>query len=177
MTAADDNNGVDEDFRSLIGDVQPLRKGGGRVQLRKPLPPAKPRSTTTDHQPLLADSLSADTSNYQDEILLYKAPGLQNGVMRKLRRGQLRMNAELDLHGLKAEAAALELERFLSDCHDQDLRCLRIIHGKGHRSANGPVIKPLVATWLERRPEVLAFCSARPSDGGSGALYVLIAKA
>jgi DNA-nicking Smr family endonuclease len=52
---------------------------------------------------------------------------------------------------------------------------VRIIHGKGYGSNNqGPIIKPLVNKWLQQRNEILAFCSARPNDGGTGAVYVLL---
>jgi DNA-nicking Smr family endonuclease len=55
------------------------------------------------------------------------------------------------------------------------MTCVRIIHGKGLRSRHkGPVIKTKVNTWLRQRDDILAFCSARPVDGGTGAIYVLL---
>jgi DNA-nicking Smr family endonuclease len=87
------------------------------------------------------------------------------------------MQAELDLHGFNRAEAALALRDFLADCRARGLTGVRVIHGKGRRSANeGPILKPAVAGWLRRRSEVMAFCSARPVDGGSGALYVLLAR-
>ncbi len=67
------------------------------------------------------------------------------------------------------------VNQFLADCQDRGVRCVRIIHGKGNGSPNtGPVIKALLDGWLRRRRDVIAFCSARPADGGTGAVYVLL---
>ena len=72
------------------------------------------------------------------------------------------------------EALAL----FLRDVRREHQTCVRIIHGKGKGSRHrGPVLKQKVNHWLRQRDEVLAFCSARPVDGGSGALYVLLRRA
>lgn len=74
----------------------------------------------------------------------------------------------------KAEAQE-QLNDFVLQARARGIHCIRIIHGKGYGSSNkGPVIKPLVNRWLQRRAEVLAFCSARPVDGGTGAVYVLL---
>ena len=81
------------------------------------------------------------------------------------------------MHGHTADQARAALDTFILECREANLRCVRVIHGKGNRSQSGPVIKPLVATWLERRKDVLAFCTAPANDGGSGALYLLLAKA
>jgi DNA-nicking Smr family endonuclease len=73
-----------------------------------------------------------------------------------------------------AEARAA-LNEFLADCRDRGYRCVRIIHGKGTRSGNaGPVLKPRVYRWLRRSDAILAYTTAHRSDGGSGAVYVLL---
>ena len=55
------------------------------------------------------------------------------------------------------------------------MRCVRVIHGKGLGSKDRePVLKTRVKHWLAQREEVLAYCQARPVDGGSGALVVLL---
>jgi DNA-nicking Smr family endonuclease len=111
------------------------------------------------------------------EELSHAQAGIQGRVLKRLRRGRYAMQAELDLHGLNRAQAGQELAAFLQDCRRRGLTGVRIIHGKGRRSANdGPVLKPAVAGWLRQRAEVLAFCTARPADGGSGALYVLLAR-
>jgi DNA-nicking Smr family endonuclease len=83
---------------------------------------------------------------------------------------------ELDLHGLIVPDARAILAEFLASCARRGLRCVRIIHGKGLRSRNGqPVLKQKVAKWLMQRDDVLAYCQARPVDGGGGAAVVLLA--
>ena len=66
-------------------------------------------------------------------------------------------------------------DRFLNDCLHRGLHCVRVIHGKGLRSGpGGPVLKLLVHHWLRKVENVSAFAAARPADGGSGAVYVLL---
>ncbi len=92
-------------------------------------------------------------------------------TLSQLRRGQWRIEADIDLHGLTSLAAEATLRRHLSACLHQGHRCIRVIHGKGHGSgALGPVLKDTVAYWLCHWDAVEAFTSARPRDGGSGAL-------
>jgi DNA-nicking Smr family endonuclease len=102
---------------------------------------------------------------------------VQQAVLRKLRRGAFAIQAEMDLHGLTAGQAADEVPLFLHEAQERGLRCVRIIHGKGRKVADkGPILKPLLNHWLQQRREVLAFSSARPEDGGTGAVYVLLRK-
>jgi len=122
---------------------------------------------------LLADTGPDDIES--GDTLLYRAPGVQDSVMRRLRRGHYRVETELDLHGLNRERAKLAVSRFIASCHARNLRCVRIIHGKGNGSPNsGPVIKALLGSWLRRRRDVIAYCSARVADGGTGAIYLLL---
>lgn len=145
---------------------------------RPPAPLAKQRAR--DELEALRELL-ADTE--PDEIesgdtLYYRAPGVQDAVMRRLRRGHYRIEAELDLHGLNRDRAKLAVAEFLARCRARDLRCVRIVHGKGNGSPNsGPVIKALLGSWLRRRRDVIAYCSARAVDGGTGAVYVLLRAA
>ena len=107
--------------------------------------------------------------------LSFRRPGVQDGVMRKLRRGQYRLEAEIDLHGLTLPEAKQGLREFLAQALLRQLRCIRIVHGKGLRSGpRGPVLKNAVNLVLQRTDAVVAFCSARQVDGGTGAVYVLL---
>ena len=93
----------------------------------------------------------------------------------RLRRGQFSAQDELDLHGANALQAETLLARFLGQSTGAGLGCVRIIHGKG--GGDGvPVLKNLVDRALRQRGEVLAFHSAPPSQGGTGALLVLLAR-
>ena len=95
--------------------------------------------------------------------------------MRRLRRGHYRVESELDLHGLTVPEAKQALRDFLSRVIARQSRCVRIIHGKGRGSGpRGPVLKKAVNVILRRTDAVVAFCTARPVDGGTGAIYVLL---
>jgi DNA-nicking Smr family endonuclease len=105
----------------------------------------------------------------------YVRAGINRQVLRRLRRGEWHVQAELDLHGLIKVQAKRELADFLAECRRRDLRCIRVIHGKGLRSPNRePVLKHHVRHWLMLRDEVLAYVEARPADGGGGAVVVLL---
>lgn len=169
----------DEDialFREAVGPV--VRVEHDRVQVRRQRPRPHPRQTLADRKRVLEESLlgfpdfdEAETG----EELLFVRPGLQHRLLRKLRRGQFSIGAELDLHGMTAACAQAALAEFLKDCRARRIRGVRIIHGKGLRSPQGrPVLKGKLDRWLRMRDEVVAFCSARSVDGGTGAVYVLL---
>jgi len=112
-----------------------------------------------------------------EEELLFTRAGIQHTVFAKLRRGQFTIKAELDLHGMVVREAQLEVKNFLQQCQYRNVRFARIIHGKGYGSkTKQPILKNKLNLWLQQCGEVLAFCSARPSDGGTGAVYVLIKR-
>ncbi|MGF1529593.1 MAG: Smr/MutS family protein, partial [Candidatus Competibacterales bacterium] len=111
------------------------------------------------------------------EELIYKRPGLQNAVLRKLRRGAFKVSAVIDLHGMSVPTARSVLVKFLATARREHMTCVRVIHGKGNRSRHkGPVLKQKVNHWLRQRDAVLAFCSARPIDGGTGAVNILLKR-
>lgn len=167
----DDDAGL---FRAAMKDVRPLRKAGRRLHVPGVPPAPRPRQLEADERAALAESLDGPLPD-TGEQLEFRAPGVQDAAFRRLRRGVYRMDRELDLHGLRADQARLAVARFLAECRARDARCVRIIHGKGLRSkGEGPVLKQRLDGWLRRRDDVLAFCSARPAHGGTGAVYVLL---
>jgi len=96
-------------------------------------------------------------------------------TVRHLRRGHWRASAELDLHGLRIEQARHAVLSFVSDCLEHDMRCVRVIHGKGYGSPDlKPVLKNKVRAWLIQMPQVQAFTEAPADAGGAGALLVLL---
>lgn len=163
-------------FRDAVRDVKRLRNGERLLAKPKPRPHA--RFARLDEIEVLRESLQlrpGDLLTEAGDELTFRRGGVQDGVLRKLRRGQYRIDAELDLHGLNIAQAKLALRDFLENMVRGDARCVRIIHGKGLRSGHrGPVLKNAVNALLQRTDPVLAFCSARPVDGGTGAIYVLL---
>ncbi len=167
----------DADFRAAVADARPLQHERRVTRgARKPAPRA--RFTLAARRELLEESLRADPEVLDAEIgdtVSFRRDGVQETVLRKLRRGSYRTEAELDLHGLNVDAARTELRAFLAEARGRQLRSLRIVHGKGLRSGHrGPVVKVMTVGLLRRFDRVLAFCSARHVDGGTGALYVLL---
>ena len=165
-------------FRAHVGDARPVAQD--RVApyrpKRKPIPVQSRRDAAAVMQSLLSDDYEpADVET--GEELLYARPGLQHMVLRALRRGQYAIEAELDLHGRTVPQAREALDRFLRDARAQGKRCVRIVHGKGNSSEGKmPVLKGKVNVWLRQKDEVMAFCSATPRDGGTGAVYALLKR-
>jgi DNA-nicking Smr family endonuclease len=98
-------------------------------------------------------------------------------IIEKLKKGELAVQAYLDLHGFMAEEAKEKVSLFIRNSYAMGYRCLMLIHGRGLKSHEGPVLKNHVINWLSSGPlsgYILAFCSARPCDGGTGAVYVLL---
>ena len=142
----------------------------------KPVPKQTLRDERAVVNSLLSDEFEPTSIETGDE-LLHIRPGLQKSVMRKLRRGEYIVAAELDLHGYTVAQAREALTDFLGSVRRARHICVRIVHGKGRGSpGKKPVLKNKVFTWLCQRDEVLAVCPARSFDGGAGAVYVLLRK-
>jgi DNA-nicking Smr family endonuclease len=150
------------------------------VPHRKPQPLPAARQRERDEAAVMLEAIS-DEFDVQslldtDDALSYRRPGITPEVVRKLRRGVWAIQAQLDLHGLRREEARERLNLFVHDARRAGLRCVRVIHGKGNGSpGREPVLKQKVQTWLVQKKEVIAFAQARASDGGNGALLVLLA--
>jgi DNA-nicking Smr family endonuclease len=157
-----------------------------RVPLPRP-PPAtrRPAAVEEESEALarLADLCAgvgpfdwSDTSEYIEG----GAPGVDRRLVRRLRRGEFSVQAHLDLHGMTRDEARRAVERFVTTCRQRGLRCVLVIHGRGLNSKDQiPVLKQRLGAWLQRGKlgrQVLAFATARPSDGGTGAIYVLLRK-
>ena len=179
---SDRNKPGDDDialFRDAVKKARPLQQDKiARTPTRKPAP--IPKQTLNDER-LIREAMLSDEFDPADietgEELLYVRPGIQHGLLRKLRRGQFSINDELDLHGMTVAVARNEVLGFIDHCRSKRTRCVRIIHGKGHGSPDKqPVLKVKLNRWLQQMDGVLAFCPARPMDGGTGAVYVLLKK-
>ncbi len=165
-------------FPDAVGGVRPLKQDRITPPLKKRKP--VPEQTLRDQRAVMDSLLSDDYEPAEIETgeeLLYSRPGLQHSIMHKLRRGQYAIEAQLDLHGNTVSEARERVSAFIREMQAHDRRCVRIIHGKGKSSAGKlPVLKGKVNAWLRQKDEVLAFCSARPNDGGTGAVYVLLRR-
>lgn len=165
-------------FATAIGAVVPLKKSATPA-LARARPPAIARQRQRDEAAALAESISdafdAESLLETDDALSFRRRGIGLDVVRKLRRGVWVIQDEIDLHGLRSDAARERVAEFVRDSARAGLRCIRVVHGKGLGSpGREPVLKAKVKSWLVQRSEVLAFTHARPADGGHGALIVLL---
>ena len=170
-------------FREAVRDVKPLGRPAQAVdhaarRPRRPRPAA--RFTRADRLAVLEESLRdevIDPALASGEELVFQRGGIQPTVLRRLRRGDYRVQGEIDLHGLTVAEAKQALREFLAQALIRQWRCVRIIHGKGLRSGHrGPVLKGMVGAMLRKLNPVLAYVSARQVDGGTGAVYVLLSS-
>lgn len=176
----------EELFREAVVGATPVEDGRGLV--RRPLPPR-----SAEHVPVydedaevlaeLADLVSGETHfdiSDSDEFIEGAVDGFDRRILRSLRRGDYAFRGHLDLHGLNREEAKTEVERFIGERRRAGERCILIVHGRGLNSKDQiPVLKSHLRLWLERgriAKAVLAFCTARPHDGGAGAMYVLLRR-
>jgi DNA-nicking Smr family endonuclease len=132
-----------------------------------------------DEQRVLRETMSDewDTSSLldTDEALSFRRPGIGPDVVRKLRKGDWSVQAQVDLHSLRTDEAREALGGFIRESFKTGLRCVRVVHGKGLGSPGKvPVLKSKVQSWLIQKNQVLAFVQATPAHGGAGALLVLL---
>ena len=163
-------------FQQAMRGVAPLKPDNRVRQKQVPKkPPVRRQEIAADESQLrFSDDLYEDTC--PDQLYFVRPGGPQKSVLKKMRAGKLDIDSTLDLHGLSVDAARQQLIDFMDECRQFGYRHVIIVHGKGFRSQDKPVIKPLVNRWLRQANEVLAFCSAQPRDGGTGAVYVLLRK-
>jgi DNA-nicking Smr family endonuclease len=165
-------------FQRAVGQVNPLASQP-RVELGGTPAPPKAFQQKRDDDRVLRESLSDDfdvsTLLDTDDELSYRRSGIGTDVTQKLRKGHWSLQGQIDLHGLRSDEAREALGQFIRDAHKRGWRCIRVVHGKGLGSpGKTPVLKAKVQRWLVQKNEVLAFVQAKASEGGAGALVVLL---
>jgi DNA-nicking Smr family endonuclease len=178
---AEQADGAANEFRDAMSDVTPLAIRARAEHDRPPHPPLPKKRWEDDEQVLVAsvsDEFEVDTLLHTDEELSFRRPGVGPDVLRRLRRGDWVIQGEIDLHGCRTDEARERLADFLREAGKRGARCVRVVHGKGLGSkGRQPVLKRKARVWLAQRDDVIAYCQARPADGGSGALLVLLKPA
>jgi DNA-nicking Smr family endonuclease len=164
-------------FKDAIGDVR--RLPASTPTPARPRPAPRPLQSQADEARVIDELLSMEFDPAHLEIgeeLIYLKDGHSPRLLKRLRRGHYSVSDEIDLHQMNAATAATSLKRFLDETRREGRLCVKVIHGKGLRSrADGPVLKRLTDRMLRQRGDVVAFASARPQQGGSGATLVLLA--
>jgi DNA-nicking Smr family endonuclease len=181
------------EFRDAVKDVKPMPESDRYVW--RPAQEAELRASATGQRPtqfrideeeiaavlqesMLSDQFDVEGLLDEDPSLSWSAPGVGPDVVKKLRKRHWQVEDELDLHGYTRDLARRLVDAFLRRSNKSGVRCVRIIHGVGYGSAGGePVLRGMVHSWLVQTNEVVAFCVANRSDGGNGALIVLLRPA
>jgi DNA-nicking Smr family endonuclease len=168
-------------FVLAAGKVQPL-PDERRALLKKAAPVPRTMQYQIDEKAVLLEAISDEfdvsTLLETDEHLSFRRPGIGTDITHKLRRGDWTIQRQLDLHGLRRDAAREALGGFIREAHKHGIRCVRVVHGKGLGSpGKAPILKNRVHSWLVQKNEVMAFVQAKPADGGAGALVVLLTGA
>ena len=165
-------------FRAAVADAVPLRVAE-RVTHEAPKPSPRPLQFELDEAAAVVESLYGEF-DIDDVLALgdadsYLRTGLPRSVLRDLRRGRWTIQNHTDLHGMNRHEAHEEVARLIDESNAAGKRCIRIVHGRGHGSPGREgVLRQLTKSWLARRKDVMAFCHAPPTDGGEGALWVLL---
>jgi DNA-nicking Smr family endonuclease len=181
------------EFRDAVKDVNPMPESDRYVW--RPAQEAELRASATGQRPtqfrvdeeeiaavlqesMLSDQFDVEGLLDEDPSLSWSAPGVGPDVVKKLRKRHWQIEDELDLHGYTRDLARRLVDAFVRRSSKNGVRCVRIIHGVGYGSAGGePVLRGMVHSWLVQTDEVVAFCVANRSDGGNGALVVLLRPA
>lgn len=167
-----------EEFARAVGPVTQVPDKGW-AEMHRPRPAPEPLQRQRDEQLALQEALSDEVDIESllltDDGLSFRRPGIGPDVVTRLRRGHWAIQSQIDLHGLRRDEAREALSAHIRESLRRGHRCVRVVHGKGLGSRDRqPVLKGKVRNWLVQRAEVIAFCQARPIDGGSGALVVLL---
>ena len=165
-------------FMRAVGKVAPIANQE-RVWSPPQRPSTRPLQQDLDDEAVMHESMSDDfdisTLLDADDQLSFRRPGIGTDITRKLRKGEWSIQGQIDLHGLRSDEARNAMGQFIRDAKRMGWRCVRVVHGKGLGSpGKEPVLKSKVQRWLVQKNEVLAFVQAKPSDGGGGALLVLM---
>jgi DNA-nicking Smr family endonuclease len=165
------------EFRAAIGPVRRLPEVPAVPRASRPRAVAAMRAA--DERAALAESQRGDPARDPDSIgdsVAWRRDEVSPHTLRRLKRAEFAIEDEIDLHAMSERAAEDLLRRFLAEARDAAHHCVRIVHGKGLHSPQGPVLKGLVERVLSQRADVLAYASPPPAHGGAGAVLVLLAR-
>jgi DNA-nicking Smr family endonuclease len=165
-------------FQAAVGKVQPvsqLHRANLSPAPAAPIPTQRQRDEAAALREAISDVADISSMLDTDERLSFRRNGVGPDVTAKLRRGEWSVQRQVDLHGLRSDEARDTLSSFIRGAHQQGIRCVRVVHGKGLGSPGKvPVLKDKVHRWLAQKAAVLAFVQAAPAQGGAGALLVLL---
>ena len=161
-------------FRQAVGPVRRLPEAAEPPE--KPRAAPRPRMAELDERQARSEfeRLLESGPLEAGDSMRYRRDGISPRVLRRLGRGHYAVADELDLHHADVRQAESMLRSFLAEPRDAGGGCVRIVHGKGLHADGAPALKNMVDRVLRQRADVLAFHSAPPAQGGTGAVLVLL---
>ncbi len=173
-------------FQMAMKDVIPLSNDKNKIirsRVKKEKPPEHipgQSDKVREYLSCLVKEPAAWDISFSDEYMEGAVSGVGPKIMKRLKRGEFSIQDHIDLHGLTRKEAETVVNRFIIQSYKKGLRCVLIVHGRGLGSVDHqPAIKKELPVWFKRgvlKKIVMAFVTARPWDGGAGALYVLLKK-
>ena len=169
-------------FRQAVKGTRPIKHQQADVSKpprdRANIAASRQRATVRQNEVVvdgLSDQFVIDVDPEQE--LAWASNGVQDSQLRKLKQAHIPFDGSIDLHGLTIERAREQLWAFLAEAVKQEIRCVRVTHGKARRlDGRKPMMKSHVNTWLRQHDSVLAFASCIPRHGGTGSVYVLLRR-
>jgi DNA-nicking Smr family endonuclease len=169
-------------FNEAMKDVRKLSGAKERIskapRFFEAAPQTSPQSDLRMLENILDESYRFNIVNLPEYMEGY-SEDISPLTLDKLRKGEFSVQKVLDLHGYGAEEAELLFEEFLKDAIRSNLRCIKVIHGRGLKSKAGPVLKEKLKDWIMRamhRKWITGFSSAQMKEGGPGATNILLKK-
>lgn len=172
-SAGEDENAL---FQRLMADAKPLKGNKSKQNTVKKKVSEIPKASKNPPLKIENTPLNADIKSLLEAGI---PKNLDRKTMDRLRKGKLRPEKYIDLHGMTTSKAYLSLNTFLSESYSLGYRCVLVITGKGSLKRGGGVIRRELPSWLnskENRKLVLGFSNAQPIDGGTGAFYILLKR-
>lgn len=168
-------------FKKAMADVKEIKEFQ-EIPYKKPrrrVIEEKPHKEIEDVYKILYEIVNGKRAiplHLTQEYIEWTDAGLSREIAMILHSGKLSVQDYIDLHGCSLEEAKIELREFLKTSILKGYSCVKIIHGRGLRSKEGPKLKKSVMRWLEGefRGWAMAYVTARACDGGTGAIYVLL---
>lgn len=160
-------------WAEMTKGVKPLQKPL-QVNEKRENPSSKQGRKVISPQPIIEKARKKPNNTQK--------PELDRRTAERLRKGQMPIEARLDMHGMTREQAYTALCSFIQRLYNNGARCVLVITGKGAKGPLEPetgVLKQITPEWLSTPPldqYVLRAQSAKAKDGGTGALYVLLKR-
>lgn len=166
------------EFSKTVGAITPIEtKNKKWIEPPKPKPYARTQATIDNEElgALPSDHVPWSANERDNDELVFLKPALEKNVLKRLRQGEWPIQASLDFHGNSLDTARERFISFMQQVEKAQLRCVRLVHGKGLGSKNGvPIIKQTLRAWLIQQQSVLAFCPSKNEPGGAGSTLVLL---